>query len=425
MPKAIFDPSKPSQDNINWKNIEKRIVHLQSRISRAKQQGHSRLVRDLQRLLVRSLSAQLFAAQQSSQTLRKLLHSRTKFLSKTFSSSQTKQKSPKKIENFYNLEVNPTPERKNILTKLWNLALLPAVIATSDKKTWRPIYGYTYEKNQQLLKIQNELFRNPSNWFLKIEGGKILSTLSTKWIEAHTPIEKYIVKMWMENINSNDEPTKTPSTFNQINTSTLFTLETHIMCLVENFLSEELNLKNNKKLLRYQNELLVIGTDKNELVTLGAKLLKFLALKNSMNEYLQPNVLTDGVKIDDWRFQKKGNRLVITIIKEKLREYKKYLKSTIKLTPDTSRMIETVNQLTNGWSSQYERISGSRKKLSDLNKYISDHLWHWACKRHSSKGKIWVFHKYWKKIQNKWTFTYLKNQTLYTLRDFSTKLTKT
>src|SRR6476469_7504552 len=54
-------------NSINWKLVEKRIANLQHRITMATKGGNNRKVRNLQRLLVRSLSGRLKAVRQVAQ----------------------------------------------------------------------------------------------------------------------------------------------------------------------------------------------------------------------------------------------------------------------------------------------------------------------------------------------------------------------
>jgi len=146
IPMVIFDPSKPSPCSIKWKIIEKRIMHLQCRISRAKQQDQTRLVRDLQRLLVRSLSAKLLVTKHLDNTQintvvqKKEEPKNTKeFLNKYFLCfSRKKSKDSKEAESFYNLKLNKPETYKKILMGLWNLALLPAVLPYKFSKTEIP-----------------------------------------------------------------------------------------------------------------------------------------------------------------------------------------------------------------------------------------------------------------------------------------------
>ena len=61
---SIYHPSKKNQwADINWSKTQKTIVNLQNRITKATEQKNYRKVRDLQRLLKRSLSARLKAIQ--------------------------------------------------------------------------------------------------------------------------------------------------------------------------------------------------------------------------------------------------------------------------------------------------------------------------------------------------------------------------
>ena len=58
--KSIYHPFKEQQwTGVNWSKVEKTIENLQHRITKATERSEHRKVRNLQRLLVRSLSARL------------------------------------------------------------------------------------------------------------------------------------------------------------------------------------------------------------------------------------------------------------------------------------------------------------------------------------------------------------------------------
>ncbi len=65
---CMFDPSRPEQwTSINWGFAERVVARLQNRIALASSAGLHRKVRDLQRLLTRSLSARLISVRRVAQ----------------------------------------------------------------------------------------------------------------------------------------------------------------------------------------------------------------------------------------------------------------------------------------------------------------------------------------------------------------------
>ena len=55
------------------------------------------------------------------------------------------------------------------------------------------------------------------------------------------------------------------------------------------------------------------------------------------------------------------------------------------------------------------------KVWSYFNTYIYERLMKWGRRHHSNKTGKWIFHRYWKRVNKRWTFTVTSNDTVYRL----------
>src|SRR2546428_6994441 len=65
--KVVLDPASETWKAIPWHKLEKHVYHIQKRIYRASQQGKTRTVQKLQKLLMKSEAARLLAVRRVTQ----------------------------------------------------------------------------------------------------------------------------------------------------------------------------------------------------------------------------------------------------------------------------------------------------------------------------------------------------------------------
>jgi hypothetical protein len=335
MPKAIFDPSKPTRWNtIYWKSVEHRVTRLQYRISKANKKADHRMVRNLQRLLTFSLSNYLIV-------IKKIIGKNPK--------TGVKENLRKKLKTSQGNRI-PTPSTR-VKTALTNSEL------------------YTVYTISQCIKQQEEISKILSNSNphpLVLEIPKKLP-LSQTWSRKEVWLKENLKRTSLCSIS------KLTSTITK-----------HILNRVENPPKDQLDTKN-----RNQN---------------------FNTIQQYNHVALNPNNETSIVNP-----HQVIEKINILILKENLKKYKSYLKTIIKLSSDPISIIQKLNALAFTWSDDNKNSVRFQRKVPEIKQYIWDRLWHWAQKRHSSKGKPWIFHKYWKKINNSWKFTYVNKKKIYAL----------
>nr|BDA97423.1 putative reverse transcriptase and intron [Cryptomonas sp. NIES-345]BDA98384.1 putative reverse transcriptase and intron [Cryptomonas sp. NIES-1327] len=411
MSKTIFNPSKPAQYNsIDQESTEKEIVKLQHRIHIASTEGKKRRVRDLQRLLVYKLSKQFILGKTVGCKINQVNELDKIYIetSKNWGEFKTIQDLPK---NEKNVDERKTPYTKDKDLKLhrvslipnkiqetfWDLALIPAI-----KKIPRENIETQKHKNVGFFPIfLRKARRNLCNkWILKINGQKLLNDIKLGWILKNTPLEKSVLKTYLKHVkekeNKNHYTDKTCT-----NNTIISTIITHLLNLTENFLESE--VKTNIELIQCRNEVTILSNNEKRLLIIREKLIQFLDLERKKS-HLQIISTSKGFKVSEWNFYKLGNKIISRISKESLKNHKQNLKLIVKSNTKLPLMISRINALNNKWHLFNKGVSKFKRISKTISIYVFRLLWHWAKRRHSNKGNLWIFHNYWKKTQNKWRF---------------------
>ncbi|WP_293355988.1 MULTISPECIES: group II intron reverse transcriptase/maturase [unclassified Microcoleus] len=101
-----------------------------------------------------------------------------------------------------------------------------------------------------------------------------------------------------------------------------------------------------------------------------------------------------------------GFKTIITPSKSKCKLHYNHIKEVVKTHKGTSqkRLIEKLNPIIRGWANYYSTVC-SKKAFSKMDAQIYTLLESWAKHRHRNKGKKWIAKKYWKSIGgDNWVF---------------------
>lgn len=409
MLKAIFDPSKPPQWNtIQWRNIEEKIARLQYRISKANVKGDRRTVRDLQRLLVLSLSSHLKVLREvgtkenEKEIIQKLnLKLETGTKSKNFPKQIQNKIHPtsRKFKLSHHFKDSSSLKQEEILKKLWDLALLP-IVEDFTLKTSKPTKIKSLKKTIQTY-VQSRLNNRAISHVAYIEGNKLSSTINHDWIVKHTPMEKSLLRAWLENgrlLKKSRETNKSKT-----HCALTSTLTKHILNLAENFLINRINYADghqiSKTIINYDGKLLVFGETKTDLELIVKKALKLFGVNETKQSLFLIAPTSQGFNVLDWNFHKLKAKITMSVSKENLKKHKENLKTLIKLNPGKNVIIQKLTRVMTDWSTHHNGSFRLQRKVSGLNKYVLTHLWQWTRRKHPSKEKIWTLHTHWKRFK--------------------------
>jgi RNA-directed DNA polymerase len=425
----IYHSSKEDTwTGVNWSKVEKTVENLQYRITRAAEKGNYRKVRNLQRLLtVRSLSASLKAvrivAQQNSIIKIPGIDGQlwTTPESKMIAALNLHKKLNIKPLKKVSIKHNGTQRFLDILSLsdrasqiLWNIALLPYIKATSDFHSYdlRPNFGY-WNANAQIRMLLSK--KKSPQWVLKATIEKSFDHINYDWFLKNIPIKTKILKSWLK------------AKYFEKNSFELFLLEkgvpqnalisinlaNYIFNEFENHLKQQFQhslskIEKSINIVRYNNDLIVLGRSKSQLE----------AIKKSINYFLAPTGfriieektlichINEGFDFLGWTFRKFSNRqLLCNISKKSIIKHRKEIKYITKTIHQPEILISKLNSQIRGWLNYYQCANGIWKVWKSMNQYLYERLLKWGLKHHGNKTTKWVFNKYWKHINNRWTFT--------------------
>jgi RNA-directed DNA polymerase len=435
MQNSLFYPSKKAQWTFTrWKKAENIIAKLQHRIAKATLEGNYRKIRNLQRLLVQSLSARLKAVRQVAQENKRrntpgidgelwttpklkleaafLLHkrSKTKPLRRIYI--------PKKDGSTRSFGIPVMSDRAR--QALWNLALLPVVESTSDPVSYgfRPFRG-CWDAHAQIRGVLSH--KDAAQWVLDGETRKCFDTINHEWLLKNTPMEIRILRSCLKSgfLDSGEFFTNTEGTPQGGIISS--TLANHVLNGMFEVLKSAFPRKQVGKtslrtphssgvnLIRYADNFVVTGRSCRQLQE----------VKKVLSEFLRPRGLDlhpqktciyhihDGFHFLGWTFRKTANGYLQRFISKDAQKYHKArLRGIVKNTGNkpASALISTLNPVIQSWCNYHRCCTNSRRVWSKTNQYLYRLLWKWVCNRHNRQSRRLIYDKYWKLVGKRRTF---------------------
>jgi RNA-directed DNA polymerase len=405
----IYHSSKEDTwTGINWSNVEKTIKNLQHRITKATELGNYRKVRNLQRLLTkRSFSASLkavrFVAQQNSckktpeiykqdWTTPKLKLKAALELRKKSDFKQLKKMSllnlDERLRGFRLPSISDCAHQV-----LYHMAILPCVEAFNHSLSYdlRPS-RHCWKANAHIRALLNK--RSSPQWVLNASIEKCMDQINTK--DGTTQID--VISQTLSNFNLNG---------------------------LENYLKEKINLGNTKlqkinkskrdtslNIVSYGNEFIVTGRSQSQLECVKKMINEFLAPRGFQINKNKTKIshISQGFDFLGWTFRKYlNNKFLCQISKESIIKHRKEIKYLTKTNQQPEILINKLNQKIKEWMNYHRCANNIWKVWNSMNQYLYKRLMKWGLRRHGKKTSRWIFNKYWKCINKRWSFTFTTN----------------
>lgn len=403
-----------NQKIINWLNAQNQIFKIQNRIVSQIEKKNFRNARNLQRLLLKSLSAQLIASQ--------------KFIEieyfKDFTLYQIKKKQTfPRVLNLYNyiqfeVQLKNFNLYFNFLKILWLLALIPLHETYSDSfcYNFRLYRDHTDVLKEVVIKLKNLKI----NWMLIIKPNGFLNLENKQWLINNLLVEKKFLFTLFNQKQLANQLTKEYKYKREF-------IETKKISLKKIFKNyslqgyntsqktfhkikeKNLNKSPHLSIIFYNNLLLIPSTNSTQMIFRYRSIFKFLktrGLSIKKNRIWALN-LKDGFTFLGFFFKKQNNNFSITISEQNIRSHKMELKKFLKLGRALSidNAIYQLNRKIYNWQIYYAYASNLKKTWSEMNHYLFWRIWRWSKKKHKNKGSKWVYKRYWApKTSTKWVF---------------------
>ncbi|NET84027.1 MAG: group II intron reverse transcriptase/maturase [Moorea sp. SIO1F2] len=446
-------------NKVNWRKLEITVFKLQKRIYRASQRGNVRVVRRLQKTLMKSWSAKMLAVRKVTQ------QNKGKRTAGIDGRKALTGKQRLKLANNLRTYKIPQPTRRVWIEKPGRKEKRPLGIPTIQdralqaltKQALEPEWEARFEANSYGFRlgrschdaveaIFDSIAKQPkwvldadiSKCFDKINHEKLLKKLNT------FPTMKRLIKGWLKagvidegTLSSTDEGTPQGGIISPLLANiALHGMEETIKEYVENLSYKETSVRGKRdrrrsiSLIRYADDFVIIHKNK-EVVEKCREVIEIwlsdigLELKPSKTRLTHTKEGFDflGFNIREYPVgkhqSKQGFKTLIKPSKKKVKEHWGQLEMEIKnhLAAPQAALISKLKPIIQGWSN-YNKSVVSKKTYAGLDNMLWNKLQRWGYRRHPKKSKTWVNKKYWgtkvTEPKNPWDAPKVDNWTFMT-----------
>lgn len=448
--KQELDPESEAWKAIPWRKLEQHVFRIQKRIYRASQQGKTRTVQKLQKLLMKSEAARLLAVRRVTQDnqgkktagvdgVKSVQPAQRLVMAKLIHPNQWKRHKTRPVRRVW----IPKPG-KDTFRPLGIPVLLERAQQALVKSALEPEWEARFEGNSYgfrpgrsahdaIVAIWNALRYKAkfvldadiSGCFDAINQEELLKKLKT------FPQMRQIIKAWLKaGVIDNDvfTPTEAGTPQGGVISPLLANIALHGM---ETAITEGMKYREIKPILvRYADDFVILHPDKEVLERATQKItdwLKHMGLvlnpkKTRVTHTLNPyegNVGFDflGYTVRQFYVGKthtgkdtKGQPLGYkTINKPSKKAIKTHIQKTnhllkkLKSAPQKA-VVGKLNPVIKGWCN-YHKVVCAKKVFHRCDSHLYMQLMEWGRKRHHNKGKTWIYQRYWHREDGKrWVF---------------------
>lgn len=412
--------SHPTADwsAINWLTVNQTVRRLQARIVKAVQENRWGKVKALQRLLTRSFSGKVLAVRRVTENQGR----KTPGVDRVI--WDTPEKKAQAVQALRQRGYKSLPLRRVYIEKdggagkralhipamsdramqaLYLLALDPVAETTADPNS----YGFRSGRStaDAIGQCFNALAHKfCAQWMLKCDIRSCFDSISHRWLLAHTPMEKAILRQWLKAgfidkhvLYPTEEGVPQGGIASPVIANlTLDGLEAELRRKYPTNTNECRRAKVN--LIRYADDTLITGSSpqvlRDEVLPVVEGFMRERGLELSTEKTTITHI-EDGFDFLGQNIRKYKGKLMIKPARKSVRSLLRKVREIVKenRTAAAGHLIVRLNPVIHGWAN-YHRHVVSKGVFGKVDSAIFQALWRWAKRRHPKKTRWWVVDKY-------------------------------
>jgi RNA-directed DNA polymerase len=428
---------------------------MQTRLTKATQEGNWRRVKALQRWLTHSFCAKALAVRRVTENQGK----RTAGVDRQL--WETPAQKYAAIARLKKHRYRPLPLRRVYIPKpngkerplgiptlrdramqaLYLLALDPVLETVSDPNS------YGFRKNRSTADAMSQIFvctshKASAQWILDADIEGFFDHINHEWMLDHVRMDREVLRKWLKSgVVDRGQWLATLEGTPQggiispaLANWTLNGLETELSLHLKAKFGEQGARKRKVKVIRYADDFVVTGASRELLETEVRPWIEtFLAQRGLRLSAAKTKIVPIGEGFDflGWNFRKYSGKLLIMPSKKNVKTFYTKLQGVIQesLGMKQEELIPRLNPMLRGWA-QYHSPVVAKKTFSRIDSLLNWRLMRWAKRRHPTKSTAWIRRKYWRTVGNRdWVFAVdraardggKEAMTLYSLADTAIK----
>lgn len=421
---CALDNAPKSWRSVDWDQVRKSVRRLQMRIAKAVEEERWNKVKILQRILVRSLSAKLWAVKRVTTNRGKRTPGVDNVLWRTELDKLQAVKSlkrrgyrasplrriliPKKNGKMRPLSIPTMKDRA--MQALYQSALAPVAETVADPNS----YGFREGRSchDAIQAAFNALSKpNSARWVLEGDIKGCFDNFSHQWMLDHVQMDKVILGQWLkagfvykDHLYPSDKGAPQGGVISP-------TLSNLALDGLEKVVRDSVPRTGSRvNFVRYADDFIVTAKSRRLLEeSVKPAIEAFLAergLELSQEKTVVTHVVKEGFTFLGQSFRKRGNTLRITPSKAAVTSITAKLGELMKkhVSSPAPVLIKALNQTLRGWGN-YHKYVVSSEAFSKIDTYVFEQLWRLLRKRHPNKSKSWLIKRYWSAAGKKYCFS--------------------